>query len=125
MLHSSNRKLRTIVYILAVVALLFFYEFLNHASKLGGDALAGRVEDGHYYVGSSRGYTEVTFTEYRTNKLLAVAVIIIWPVTILSLIYVERERTKAFERRLKLWAEKLWQGTAPRQKSSKKSRRRN
>src|SRR5215211_1346324 len=112
MLHSSNRSLRTIVYVLAIVALLSFYIFLNDVSKLGGDVLAGRVENGHYYVGSPRGYTEVTFAEYRTNKILAITVIIIWPVTMIALFYVERDRTKAFERRLKLWTENLWQEKA-------------
>ena len=118
--HLSNRNIRTIVYILAGAALLCFYVFLNDASRLGGDAIAGKVENGHYYVGSPRGYTEVTFAEYRTNKILAITVMITFPVATIALVIVERDRTKAFERYFKLWTHNLWQGKAARQRLSKK-----
>ena len=121
--HSRNRKLRTIVYGLAVVALLSFYTFINDTTRLGGDAMTGRVENGHYYVGNPRGFTEVTLAEYRTNKILAVTLLVIWPVTIIALLYIEWDRTKAFGKRLKMWEGNLWQGKASQQKISKKKHR--
>ena len=121
--HSSNRHIRILVYVLFGVALLCHYVFVNNASKLGGDAMAGKVENGHYYVGSPKGYTEVTFAEYRTNKILGITVIIIFPVAMIALFVVERDRTKSFEASFKLWTHNLWQGKAVREKISKKKSR--
>jgi hypothetical protein len=126
MSHLSNRRLRLITYSLAVVAVLLFFVLVNYSSKLGGGALSGEAKNGHFFVSSPSGYTEVTHQQYQTIKTLEIATAVIWPIAMIALLYVERDRTKAFEMRLKLWTENLWQGKSARQKISKqKSRRRN
>lgn len=41
-------------------ALLNFFSFLLVDALLGGDALNGRVQDGHYYLANHDTYTEVS-----------------------------------------------------------------
>ena len=126
MSYLSKRRLRIITYALAAIAVLLFFVLLNYSSELGGGALSGEAKNGHFFVGSPSGYTEVTHQEYQTIKTLEIATAVIWPIAMIALFYVERDRTKAFERRLKLWTENLWQGKAGRPKISKKKvRRRN
>ncbi len=125
MSHSSNRRLRIITYVLAAIAALLFFALVNYSSKLGGGALSGEAKNGHFFVGSPSGYTEVTRQEYQTIKTLEITTAVIWPTVMIALLYVERDRTKAFEKRLKSWQENLWQGKARQKISKKKSRRRN
>ena len=126
MSHSSNRRLRIITYALAVIAVLLFFALDNYASQLGGGALSGEAKNGHFFVGSPSGFTEVTRQEYQTIKVLEITTAVIWPIAMIALLYIERDRTKAFERSIKLWKENLWQvNTARQQISKKKSSRRN
>jgi hypothetical protein len=126
MSHLRNRRLRIITYALAAIAVLLFFALLNYSSEVGGGAFSGEAKNGHFFVGSPSGFTEVTRKEYQTIKVLEISTAVIWPIAMIALLYVERDRTKAFERRLKLWKENLWPGKAERQKIIKKtSRRRN
>ena len=126
MSHSSNRRLRIITYALAVIAVLLFFALVNYSSELGGGALSGEAKNGHFFVGSPSGFTEVTRQEYQTIKVLEITTAVIWPIAMIALLYIERDRTKAFERSIKLWKENLWQvNTARQQISKKKSSRRN
>src|SRR5688572_7208463 len=107
MSNSRIRSMRVIIYSLAVVAVSLFFVLLTNSSKLGGGTLSGKVENGHYFVGNPRGYTEVTRQEYQTTKMLEIAVIIVWPIALFGLMYVERDRTNAFGQHLKRWLEKF------------------
>jgi hypothetical protein len=101
MSHSSNRNLKIIYYSLTVVAVLCLLIFGANSSKLGGDAINGKTENGHYFVGGPSGYTEVTYPEYRTNKIIGITLLIIWPITMIGLFYVDRGRLNVFGKRLK------------------------
>ena len=112
--------MRVIIYSLAVVAVALFIVLLANSSKVGGGALAGKVENGHFFVGSPRGYTEVTRQEYQTTKILEIGVIVVWPIAMIGLLYVERERTDAFGQRLKQWLEKFSRPKSRRTKLRKR-----
>ena len=60
----------------AALAVVNFLTFMSIASYLGGDALAGKIEDGHYYVSSHGHYTEVSHAVYLYSKVHAVSIFV-------------------------------------------------
>jgi len=68
---------------LAALSLLasatIFVLFLGHSRRLGGSAMNGGAEHGRYLVGDHGRTTEVTEEEFRTNRLLGIALFSVWP----------------------------------------------
>ena len=53
---------------LMVVAVLNFLVFFAVALYLGGDAANGKIDDGHFYLGSHGHYTEVSARVFAYSK---------------------------------------------------------
>jgi hypothetical protein len=53
---------------LMVVAVLNFLAFFSVALYLGGDALSGKVDNGHFYLASHGRYTEVSARVFAYSK---------------------------------------------------------
>ena len=63
--------------ILAILALIFvldFASFWDHALYLGGDAFNGKIVDDHYFVGIHGSFSEVSEMEYIRIKFHAISV---------------------------------------------------
>jgi len=67
------------------VGILNFVVFVFVASHLGGDAVNGKVEDGHYYLFGVRTesghkvYTEVSESVFTYSKLHVYSLLASWP----------------------------------------------
>lgn len=61
--------------------------FVSVSAALGGDALNGRVTDGHYYVASHGTYTEVSQAAWTASRIHAVVTMLSWPLVVLSMAF--------------------------------------
>lgn len=82
--QGRQTTMRRISLVLFFVALANFFAFVIGCWVLGGDALAGKVEHGRYYVGNHGKYTEVTQREFAYSQAHAWSVFVTHPVGILS-----------------------------------------
>ncbi len=69
---------------LFVVAMVNFTAFFIAALALGGDALNGKAEDGHYYLRNKRKYTEVSREVWLYSRAHAISVIVTHPLGIFA-----------------------------------------
>jgi hypothetical protein len=76
------RWLELIGFGLLVVALINFTLFCIVGVCIGGDALSGKVEDGHYYVSSHGKLTEVSPNVWHYSRCHAISVWITHPLAI-------------------------------------------
>ena len=72
-----------------VVAVGFanFLAFFVESLALGGDALNGRVTDGHYFIASHGTYTEVTQAVWTVSRIHAIATFVSWPFVLISMAF--------------------------------------
>jgi len=70
-----------------VVGAINFFWFIAESSSLGGDALNGRVVDGHYFVCAHGACREVAQGIWEWNRLHAVSVWITHPAAIVGMAY--------------------------------------
>ena len=73
--------------ILAALALflLHFAAFTVSFGVLGGDAVSGKAENGHYYVAHKGKYTEVSKTAYNVSNIVTGSLFVVTgPVCILG-----------------------------------------
>jgi hypothetical protein len=76
----------------------FVITFLNASSYMlfsefiGGDASAGRVEDGHYYVGEHGDLTEVSKTAFQYNEIQGYSVWVTTFALIGTAVYLKRRK---------------------------------
>lgn len=72
-----------------VVALGFanFLAFFVESLALGGDALNGRMIDGHYFIASHGTYTEVTQAVWTLSRIHAIATFVSWPFVLISMAF--------------------------------------
>lgn len=61
-----------------------FAVFVGVAMYLGGDALNGKVEDGHYYLTERGRYTEVSESVFEYSRVHAYTTLVSWPVVLIS-----------------------------------------
>jgi hypothetical protein len=80
--------------ILAVLAALLFVLgmgnfvwFASDSSRLGGDAAAGKIEDGRYYVGNRGIYHEVTREQWEQSKQHTASLLISHPLAMFGAAY--------------------------------------
>jgi hypothetical protein len=60
--------MKRLAYSLIFVAWLNGCSFFIHESVLGGSATNGKIENGHYYVGSHGRYTEVSRSTWQFSR---------------------------------------------------------
>jgi hypothetical protein len=53
---------------LILLGMLNFFAFFVHAAVLGGDAVSGKYDNGHFYVKNHGKYTEVTETQFDNSR---------------------------------------------------------
>jgi hypothetical protein len=58
------------------VAIVNFVTFIAMDSWLGGDALNGRVENGHYLLGNHGTYTEVSHAVFTYSQIHATSIFV-------------------------------------------------
>jgi hypothetical protein len=89
---KAGRFLQIVVYI----GLINFAIFLIIASFIGGDALSGKVQDGHYYVAYHGQFTEVSYTIFIYSKLHALSLLITHTFTIIAifLLWISKKKRK-------------------------------
>ena len=80
------------------ITLLNFVVFVGLTLHLGGDAVNGKVESGHYYLWGynahtrTKGYTEVSEGVYRYSRLHTYSVLVTWPLMLLGGLVLRRKR---------------------------------
>ena len=66
------------------VSIANFAAFAIVAAILGGDAVSGKIQDGHFYLGSHGKYTEVSQATYDYSRLHTHSVWVTHPLAILA-----------------------------------------
>jgi hypothetical protein len=77
--------------LIAALCLLNFVAFLAIASGIGGDALNGKIVDGHFYLGSHGKFTEVTQAVFDYSRWHARSLFVAHPLGMLLLFITGRE----------------------------------
>jgi hypothetical protein len=82
----------------AGLAVLNFLIFMAIASYLGGDALAGKVEDGHYFVASHGHYTEVSQAVYIYSKIHTLSMFVTHALAFITALMPSRDAARSKSR---------------------------
>jgi hypothetical protein len=69
---------------ITIFALAYFFLFVVFSIIIGGDALNGFIEQGHYYVTSHGKNTEVSKFIWYLSRIQAIAVFVIMPIGMIS-----------------------------------------
>jgi hypothetical protein len=70
--------------VICYIAILNFISFFIISILIGGDALNGEVQNGHYYLGGGGNHTEVVWLVFIYSKLHAFSVFITFPLAALA-----------------------------------------
>lgn len=89
------QRLKKILQIYLCAMLIPFLAFTIGAFCIGGDAVNGKVEDGHYYVRSKRDLTEVSRAVWLYSKIHVYSLLVMTPPWIGLGIYYEIKKTAA------------------------------
>jgi hypothetical protein len=76
-------------------ALLNFAVFWVVAVRLGGDAVNGRMQDGHFYLASHGKYTEVSGRVFMYSRLHTYSVWVTHPLALLAVAWGRRLEQQA------------------------------
>jgi hypothetical protein len=79
-------KMRASTVFLAL-ALVNFLLFAIEAEHLGGDAVSGRIVDGHCYLSSHGRLTEVSHAVFTYSRIHTWSVIASWPFVMLCALF--------------------------------------
>ena len=69
---------------LGIIVVLNFVSFFVVCMLLGGDALNGRVINGHYFLGSHGKFTETSAAIYRLSAIHAISQFVAVPTWLLA-----------------------------------------
>jgi len=81
---GMRRHLGTIGTAFFFIAVINFAIYEAVSLKIGGDAINGKVENGHYYVCSHGQYTEVSHEIWNYSNAHAISVLITHPIGLLG-----------------------------------------
>ncbi len=90
MLRSHTPTLQRICGIILIVASINFIAFMIITVKIGGDAISGRAEQGHYYVSEHGRQTEVSYPVYLFSYIHTISVMITHPLGLLAIFFLSR-----------------------------------
>jgi hypothetical protein len=62
-----------------------FIVYVDEAQRLGGDALSGYAQEGHYYVGNHGRYTEVTPEQWELSRAHGIRMFVMQPLALLGM----------------------------------------
>lgn len=74
-----------IAVVLVAMAAYGVVSFVSETQQLGGAALDGYVQDGHYYVGNHGRYSEVTAEQWELSRAHGLRMFVMQPVALLAL----------------------------------------
>jgi len=77
-------KVRTVCKVIIYIGFLNFLLFALVSLCLGGDALNGKVENGHYYLANHGRYTEVSYFVFMYSKIHGTSVFITQPLMLVA-----------------------------------------
>ncbi len=75
-----------------------FFAFVLVAVRIGGDALNGKVEDGHYYLANHGKYTEVSASTFQYSRTHALSIFVTHPLAFIAALvgfFTQRKQRKA------------------------------
>ena len=84
---KMQRMLTALIVIVVAVGFVNFVAFLIGSQRLGGDALNGYEQDGHFYVAGHGNTAEVSEAQWRRSRLQAFSVLGTFPLALLGLAY--------------------------------------
>ena len=96
MTASRGNWVSSALAVFTAITIANFVAFVACALYLGGDAVSGKEEGGHYYVRGVRVengrkvFTEVTRAEFAYSKWHVYSIFLTWPITMVGLIANER-----------------------------------
>ncbi len=67
-----------------IVAMINFIAFMIISVKIGGDAISGKAEQGHYYLSEHGRETEVSYPVYLYSYIHTISVLITHPLALLA-----------------------------------------
>ena len=77
------------------LGVLNFFVFFVESLRLGGDALNGYRQDGHWFLGAHGQYREVTEYVWNWSRFHAMSLFVTHPLAILAAWMAARERKRA------------------------------
>jgi hypothetical protein len=80
----EERAIQKVCRMISYIAILNFLLFFLIAVVIGGGAIWGKIEEGHYYVGNHGRYTEVGRLVFTYSQLHALSLCITHPLGILA-----------------------------------------
>lgn len=86
---STKLRICTLVFIMGLVN---FAVFMAAAIYLGGDAVNGKVENGHYYLMNHGSHTEVTKAIFTYSRWHVYSVLVTHPSAIVAAFWYNRLR---------------------------------
>ena len=78
----------------ALIALINFMAFFIVVDNIGGDAVSGKIEAGHYYVASHGHYTEVSRALYIYSYIHTVSVFVTYPLFFICGFLLDRKKQR-------------------------------
>lgn len=95
MLIEILKKRRTEILVsVALIAFINFVAFFIVADHIGGDAVSGKIEAGHYYVASHGHYTEVSRALYIYSYIHTVSVFVTYPLFFICGYILDRKKRR-------------------------------
>ena len=100
------RRVRITSLLMIVIGLLNFLVFVAISLYLGGDAVNGKAEGGHYYLygyglrTGLKGYTEVTEQVFNYSKWHVYSIFITWPLVMVGGVVGNRIQKKLIQNRI-------------------------
>jgi hypothetical protein len=99
--QSWTKRVRTACWVVVALGMLNFVVFVAIATYLGGDAVNGKVEGGHYYLYGVRTdlgrkvYTEVDESVFNYSKRHVYSIFVTWPLVMASAFALNRIRKRS------------------------------
>jgi hypothetical protein len=99
--ETWTKRVRIASRMMVALTMLNFVIFVAIATYLGGDAINGKVEGGHYYLFGARSesghkvYTEVSERVFNYSKWHVYSVWVTWPLAMAEAIALNRIRKRS------------------------------
>jgi hypothetical protein len=85
---SSDPAPAVVLNTIFVVCVLNFLVFLILSSLFGGDAMGGKIHDGHYFLNSHGAFLEVSCFVYQYSRLHTASLFVTLPIGAICLILI-------------------------------------
>src|SRR5436190_12067325 len=93
-MQIAPRTIQRICNVALLLAVVNFLAFMLISSYLGGEALTGKIEDGHYFLRYRSRYTEVSATIFAYTRLHALSLFVTFPLAIVAAFFIYRTSSR-------------------------------